>query len=102
VFRIRNRDGNLAGSVAVFHDQGAARLKTLELSHQAQHDFLTDLPNRSLLNDRINQTISFARRYHKQLAVMFVDLDHFKRINDSLGHAIGDGLLQQVADRILA
>ena len=99
---LRNRDGNLAGSVAVFHDQGAARLKTLELSHQAQHDFLTDLPNRSLLNDRINQTISFARRYHKQLAVMFVDLDHFKRINDSLGHAIGDGLLQQVADRIVA
>ena len=99
---LRDRDGNISGKVAVFHDQGAARVKTLELSHQAQHDFLTDLPNRSLLNDRINQAISFARRYHKQLAVMFVDLDLFKRINDSLGHAVGDRLLQEVANRIVS
>jgi len=83
---IRDRDGNISGMVAVFHDLGAARVKTLELSHQAQHDFLTGLPNRSLVNDRITQAISFARRYRKQLAVMFVDLDLFKRINDSLGH----------------
>jgi len=99
---IRDRDGNISGRVAVFHDLGAARVKTLELSHQAQHDFLTDLPNRSLLNDRINQAISFARRSHKQLAVMFVDLDLFKRINDSLGHAVGDRLLQEVTGRIVA
>jgi diguanylate cyclase (GGDEF)-like protein len=100
--QIRDRDGNVSGMVAVFHDLGAARVKTLELSHQAQHDFLTDLPNRSLLNDRINQAISFARRYHKKLAAMFVDLDLFKRINDSLGHALGDRLLQEVASRIVA
>jgi diguanylate cyclase (GGDEF)-like protein len=100
--QIRERDGNISGMVAVFHDLGAARVKTIELSHQAQHDFLTDLPNRSLLNDRINQAISFARRYHKQLAVMFVDLDLFKRIKDSLGHAVGDRLLQEVASRIVA
>jgi diguanylate cyclase (GGDEF)-like protein/PAS domain S-box-containing protein len=99
---IRDRDGNIAGMVAVFHDLGAARVETLELSHQAQHDFMTDLPNRSLLNDRITQAISFARRYRKQLAVMFVDLDLFKRINDSLGHAVGDRLLQEVAGRIVA
>jgi diguanylate cyclase (GGDEF)-like protein/PAS domain S-box-containing protein len=99
---IRDRNGNISGRVAVFHDQGAARVKTLQLSHQAQHDFLTDLPNRSLLNDRINQAISFARRYHKQLAVMFVDLDLFKRINNSLGHAVGDRLLQEVANRIVS
>ncbi|HEX4536951.1 MAG TPA: GGDEF domain-containing protein [Candidatus Acidoferrum sp.] len=99
---IRDRHGNISGNVAVFHDHGAARVKTLELSHQAQHDFLTDLPNRSLLNDRINQAISFSRRYHKQLAVMFVDLDLFKRINDSLGHAVGDRLLQEVAHRIVS
>jgi PAS domain S-box-containing protein len=76
---IRDRDGNIAGMVAVFHDLGATRVKTLELSHQAQHDFMTDLPNRSLLNDRITQAISFARRDRKQLAVMFVDLDLFKK-----------------------
>jgi len=99
---IRDRDGNVTGTVAVLHDLGAVREQTLELSHAAQHDFLTGLPNRSLVNDRITQAISFAARYTKQLAVMFVDLDLFKRINDSLGHAVGDKLLQQVAIRIVA
>jgi diguanylate cyclase (GGDEF)-like protein/PAS domain S-box-containing protein len=99
---IRDRDGNVTGTVAVLHDLGAVREQTLELSHAAQHDFLTGLPNRSLVNDRITQAISFAARYTKQLAVMFVDLDLFKRINDSLGHAVGDKLLQQVATRIVA
>jgi diguanylate cyclase (GGDEF)-like protein len=80
---------------------GAARAKTLELSHLAQHDFLTDLPNRVLLNDRIKQAIASAARYHKQLAVMFVDLDQFKKINDTYGHATGDKLLQSVAGRIV-
>ncbi len=95
-----DRSGNVTGSVAVFHDVGAARAKTLELSHLAQHDFLTDLPNRVLLNDRIKQAIAFADRYRKQLAVMFVDLDFFKKINDMYGHAVGDKLLQTVAGRI--
>jgi diguanylate cyclase (GGDEF)-like protein/PAS domain S-box-containing protein len=99
---IRDRDGNVTGTVAVLHDLGAVREQTLELSRAAQHDFLTGLPNRSLVNDRITQAISFAARYTKQLAVMFVDLDLFKRINDSLGHAVGDKLLQQVATRIVA
>lgn len=99
---IRDRNGNVAGTVAVLHDLGAVRKQTLELSHAAQHDFLTGLPNRSLVNDRITQAISFAERYNKQLAVMFVDLDLFKRINDSLGHAMGDKLLQQVGTRIVA
>ena len=99
---IRDRNGNVAGTVAVLHDLGAVRKQTLELSHAAQHDFLTGLPNRSLVNDRITQAISFAERYNKQLAVMFVDLDLFKRINDSLGHAMGDKLLQQVTTRIVA
>jgi diguanylate cyclase (GGDEF)-like protein/PAS domain S-box-containing protein len=99
---IRDRDGSVTGTVAVLHNLGAVRERTLELSHAAQHDFLTGLPNRSLVNDRITQAISFAARYTKQLAVMFVDLDLFKRINDSLGHAVGDKLLQQVATRIVA
>jgi len=98
----RDRYGNVSGAVIVFHDVVAARAKTLELSHLAQHDFLTDLPNRVLVNDRITQAISFAARYSKQLAVMFVDLDDFKKINDSLGHAIGDKLLQSVASRLVA
>jgi diguanylate cyclase (GGDEF)-like protein len=98
----RDRLGNINGSIFVFNDISAARAKSLELSHLAQHDFLTDLPNRVLLNDRITQAISFAARYSKQLAVMFVDLDGFKRINDSLGHTSGDKLLQLVASRLVA
>jgi len=73
-----------------------------EMSHLAQHDALTDLPNRLLLNDRLTQAISIARRNHSQLAVLFLDLDGFKHINDSLGHSVGDKLLQSVAARISA
>jgi diguanylate cyclase (GGDEF)-like protein/PAS domain S-box-containing protein len=98
----RDRVGNINGSIFVFNDISAARAKSLELSHLAQHDFLTDLPNRALLNDRITQAISFAARYSKQLVVMFLDLDGFKSINDSLGHTIGDKLLQLVAGRLVA
>jgi diguanylate cyclase (GGDEF)-like protein/PAS domain S-box-containing protein len=98
----RDRRGQVTGNVAVFHDVGTASAKTLELFHLAQHDFLTDLPNRVMLNDRIQQAISFADRYRKQLAVMFVDLDFFKKINDMYGHAVGDKLLQAVAGRIIS
>ena len=73
-----------------------------QMSHMAEHDVLTDLPNRLLLNDRLKQSISFARRYSHQVALIFLDLDHFKNINDSLGHAIGDQLLQSVAKRLQA
>ncbi|MHB1677129.1 MAG: GGDEF/EAL domain-containing response regulator [Sulfuriferula sp.] len=73
-----------------------------QMAHLAQHDTLTDLPNRILLNDRLAQAMSLAHRQEKQLAVMFLDLDHFKHINDSLGHAVGDQLLQSVAKRLMA
>jgi len=72
-----------------------------ELDHLAHYDVLTDLPNRILLNDRLSQAIELARRQNSQLAVMFMDLDQFKHINDSLGHAIGDQLLQSVAQRLV-
>ncbi len=74
----------------------------VRMAHLAQHDALTDLPNRILLNDRLAQAIALARRQGKQLAVMFLDLDRFKHINDSLGHAVGDQLLQSVAQRLTA
>lgn len=97
---IRDRAGRVTGAVIVFHDVGEARSMMLKMAHLAQHDFLTDLPNRMLLNDRLAQTISLARRRRKKLAVLFMDVDHFKNINDSLGHIIGDKLLQSVALRL--
>jgi len=72
-----------------------------DLDHLAHHDVLTDLPNRLLLNDRLAQAIALAHRQGKRLAVMFMDLDRFKHINDSLGHAVGDRLLQSVAQRLV-
>ena len=71
-------------------------------AHTAAHDFLTGLPNRLLLSDRINQAIALAHRNSSKIAVLFLDLDGFKHINDSLGHSIGDKLLQSVAKRLLA
>jgi diguanylate cyclase (GGDEF)-like protein len=71
-----------------------------QLDHMAHHDVLTDLPNRILLHDRLKQAIELARRQGRQLAVLFMDLDQFKHINDSLGHAVGDQLLRSVARRL--
>jgi diguanylate cyclase (GGDEF)-like protein/PAS domain S-box-containing protein len=99
---IQDQDGNVTGAVVAFHDVTEARAKSLEMSHLAQHDPLTDLPNRVLFNDRLTQAIALADRQGKQLAVLFVDLDHFKKINDSLGHDVGDKLLQSIAGRLIA
>ena len=99
---IHDRLGLVTGGVIVFHDVSMASAMALEMSDLAQHDVLTDLPNRTLLTDRLTQAISFAHRHGNQLAVLFLDLDGFKHINDSLGHAIGDKLLQSVATRLAA
>ena len=97
---IHDRGGWVTGAVIVFHDVSAARKMSLQLSHLAQHDVLTDLPNRMLLNDRLQQAITMARRHGYRIAVLFMDLDRFNHINDSLGHVVGDQLLQAVAARL--
>ncbi len=99
---IHDRGGRVIGAVIVFHDVSAARAMSVQMTHSAQHDVLTSLPNRLLLNDRITQSIATARRQKKYLGIIFLDLDRFKYINDSLGHPIGDELLKSVSMRLLA
>jgi len=98
---VDDKDGNVLGVVMAFRDVSEARAASVEMSRVAQHDVLTRLPNRMLFNDRLKQAISLAERQRKQLAVLFIDLDQFKRINDSLGHATGDKLLRSVAGRLM-
>ena len=73
------------------------RMREQQLSHQAHHDTLTQLPNRLLFMDRLSQSIAQAHRHEQMFAVMFLDLDNFKQINDKLGHHVGDRLLDHVA-----
>ena len=101
VSQIRDLAGSATGAVIVFRDVSAARAMALLMTHAAEHDFLTGLPNRLLLNDRISQAVAMAPRHGKQVAVLFLDLDGFKHINDSLGHGIGDRLLQSIARRLV-
>jgi diguanylate cyclase len=97
------REANERLVVATIHAQTmieAADLAKERMSHMAEHDGLTGLPNRSLLTDRLAQAIALAQRNGKKVALMYLDLDHFKCINDSLGHVVGDKLLQSAAKRL--
>ena len=86
--------------IGIMHDITERKAIEEKIIHLAHYDALTDLPNRSLVQDRIQQTIAWARRADAQFAVMFIDLDKFKNINDTLGHDVGDQLLQMVAQRL--
>jgi len=99
---IHDREGKVTGAVIVFRDVSVARALSEQMTHLAEHDSLTGLPNRLLFCDRVGQAISLARRHGGRVAVLFLDLDGFKLINDSLGHAAGDEFLKSVAKRLLS
>ncbi|HSP91248.1 MAG TPA: diguanylate cyclase [Vicinamibacterales bacterium] len=99
---IHDRRGLVIGAVIVFRDVSEARARTRQAFHLAQHDALTALPTRMLLDDRLNRAMAGARRHGHRLAVLFLDLDRFKHVNDTRGHMAGDMALQSVAHRLVA
>ncbi|MBV4487818.1 EAL domain-containing protein [Pseudomonas sp. SWRI153] len=97
---IHDDAGRLSHYVAVFSDISAIKNSETELKHLAHHDPLTDLPNRLLFSDRAEQALASAQVHKRGCALLMLDLDHFKMINDSLGHSVGDRLLKAVATRL--
>ena len=98
---VQDVDGELVRYVSVFSDITALWHKDEYIKHLAFHDALTDLPNRTLLIERINQKLINSSREPCNMALMFLDLDGFKRVNDQFGHNVGDDLLKEVAKRLL-
>ncbi|MET1076413.1 MAG: EAL domain-containing protein [Pseudomonas sp.] len=97
---VPNEQGEITHFIGVQNDISEQRRFESELAYNASHDVLTGLPNRSLLEDRLNQGCQISRRYERSLAVMFIDLDGFKPINDTMGHTVGDQILIEVALRM--
>lgn len=98
---IRNLEGKITHFVAVKEDITQRKQNEALLEYQANYDTLTALPNRILARDRLQQAITQAEQKKNQVAILLLDLDHFKQINESLGHELGDELLQEVAQRLL-
>ncbi len=98
---VRDDKGHVTNYISVFSDISERKANEQRIHYLAHHDLLTGLPNRALFNDRLKQTVLTAKRYRANLALMFVDLDQFKPVNDRYGHNVGDMLLKGVAQRLL-
>jgi diguanylate cyclase (GGDEF)-like protein/PAS domain S-box-containing protein len=97
---VKNEEGQITNYVAIFSDITERKASEDHVRHLAHHDALTNLPNRMLLMERLSHALAHAHRHGQRVAVMFLDLDRFKNINDTLGHAVGDQLLKSVAARL--
>lgn len=97
---VYDEHGRVVNYIFIFSDITERKQTEEHIRHMVEHDFLTGLPNRSLLLDRLQQAMAAAKRHQAKLAVLFLDLDRFKNVNDSLGHHVGDRLLQAVAERL--
>jgi diguanylate cyclase (GGDEF)-like protein len=100
IYTLKDAQGKVVNRIGVFSDITQSRAEQETVAHHAQHDFLTNLPNRMLFRDRFKQHLARARRDEKKFAVMYIDLDRFKPVNDKLGHQVGDQLLVAVAARL--
>ncbi|MBF0448579.1 MAG: EAL domain-containing protein [Magnetococcales bacterium] len=100
VTAIRDANGTITNYVSVFHDLSDIKAREQQLQYRIHYDNLTDLPNRDLFMDRLEQSLNMAHRSGAKVLVLFLGLDHFKKVNNSLGHGVGDQLLKRVAKRL--
>jgi diguanylate cyclase (GGDEF)-like protein/PAS domain S-box-containing protein len=100
IHTVRDAQGQLTHHVGKFSDISERKAAEEHVRHMAHYDLLTDLPNRALITDRLRQTLAQAKRARSRMALMFLDLDRFKPVNDTFGHAVGDMLLKEVANRL--
>jgi diguanylate cyclase (GGDEF)-like protein/PAS domain S-box-containing protein len=100
VFPKKNPDGKIFGFRGVAHDITKRKRSEEQLNYMATHDLLTDLPNRTLLVDRLKMAMAQTKRYDQKLSIMMLDLDNFKSVNDTFGHMVGDELLKEISSRL--